>query len=76
MKKFRLTWDEKVRDNDGGTLHFAIKTQVIEAENADVACTQWEQENEHNEDQNGLDDCVEIIDHPLFSILCSNRTKI
>lgn len=67
MKKFKLTWDERVRNDEGDTLHFESKIQIIEAENADAACAQWEQENEHNEDVNGLEDCVEVVDHPLLS---------
>ena len=67
MKKFKLTWDERVTDHEGDFLYMQEKSQIIEAENEDAACGQWEQENEHNEYQNGLSDCVEVIDHPLFA---------
>ncbi|RYL25079.1 hypothetical protein [Acinetobacter piscicola] len=66
MKKFKLTWDERVCDDMGDTLYFEGKSQIIEAENEDVACDQWEKENEHNEYQNGLDDCVEVVESELF----------
>lgn len=66
MKKFKLTWDERVCGEDGDTLYFDGKEQIIEAENADAACAQWEKENEHNENQNGLDDCIELVEHELF----------
>lgn len=69
MKKFLLTWDERVTDHDGDFLHMEGKSQIIEAENEDAACDQWQKENEHNEYQNGLDDCVEIVEHPLFKKL-------
>lgn len=66
MKKFKLTWMERVVDHEGDTLDHEEKNQIIEAENEDAACDQWEKENEHNEYQNGLDDVVEIIETPLF----------
>lgn len=66
MKKFKLTWDERVCNDEGDTLHFEGKSQIIEAENADTACTLWEEENKHNDCQNGLDDCVEIVESSLF----------
>ena len=66
MKKFKLIWTERVVDHEGDTLHHEEKSQIIEAENEDAACDQWEKENEHNEYQNGLDDAVEVIETPLF----------
>lgn len=66
MNKFKLTWCERVCDEDGDTLYHENKSQIIEAENEDAACDQWEKENEHNENQNGLDDCVEVIESLLF----------
>lgn len=66
MKKFKLTWDERVTDHDDDFLYMEEKSQIIEAENEDAACDQWEKENEHNEYQNGLSDCVEVVEHPLF----------
>lgn len=66
MKKFKLTWCERVCDEDGDTLYHENKSQIIEAENEDAACDQWEKENEHNENQNGLDDCVEVVESLLF----------
>lgn len=66
MKKFKMTWMERVVDHEGDTLHHEKKSQIIEAENEDAACDQWEKENEHNEYQNGLDDVVEIIETTLF----------
>lgn len=67
MKRFLLTWNERVADDMGYTLHFETKTQVIEAKTEDEACDQWEKENEGNEDVNGLESCVEIVEHPLFT---------
>lgn len=67
MKRFKLTWDERVLDEEGDFLHFQQKSQVIEAENEDAACAQWEKENQHNDNQTGLDNCVEIVEHELFS---------
>ncbi|WP_213067179.1 hypothetical protein [Acinetobacter sp. CFCC 10889] len=67
MKKFKLTWDERVVDQDGETLHLEQKNQVIEAESEAAACEQWKKENEHNENQNGLESCEEVVEHPLFS---------
>ncbi|MBN6492740.1 hypothetical protein JZM31_06675 [Acinetobacter pittii] len=66
MKKFKLTWLERVCDEDGYTLYHENKSQIIEAENEDKACEIWEEENEYNENQNGLDDCIEVVEHPLF----------
>lgn len=66
MKKFKLTWCERVCDEDGGTLWHEHKSQIIEAENEDAACQQWEDENEYNDNQNGLDDCIEVVEHELF----------
>lgn len=66
MKKFKLTWDERVCDEEGDFLYMEGKSQIIEAENEDAACDQWEKENEHNEYQNGLDDVVEVIETSLF----------
>ena len=66
MKKFKLTWCERVVDHEGDTLYHEEKTQFIEAENEDAACDQWDKENEHNDYQNGLDDCVEVVEHDLF----------
>lgn len=67
MKKFKLTWDERVTDHDDDFLYMEEKSQVIEAENEDAACDQWEKENEHNEYQNGLTDCVELVESELFT---------
>lgn len=66
MKKFKLTWDERVCDDEGDTLYFEEKSQIIEADNEDDACAQWEKENEYNDCQNGIDDCVEIVESELF----------
>lgn len=66
MKKFRLEWREKVLDDEGFFLHYEIKNQVLEAENEDDACDQWDTDNEYNDAQNGLTSCVEIVEHPLF----------
>ena len=66
MKKFKLTWCERVCDEDGDTLWHEHKSQIIEAENEDAACQQWEDENEYNDNQNGLDDCIEVVEHELF----------
>lgn len=65
MKKFKLTWQERICDSDGDTLYFENKSQVIEAENEDAACDLWEKEHEHD-DHNGLHDCVEIAESELF----------
>lgn len=66
MKKFKLTWCERVCDEEGYTLYHENKSQIIEAESEDAACDQWEKENEHNDCQNGLDDCFEVVESPLF----------
>lgn len=66
MKKFKLEWRERVEDSEGSLLHYVIKHQVIEAESEDAACDQWEAEYEHNEAQNGLNSCVEVVEHPLL----------
>lgn len=66
MKKFKLTWDERVCDDEGDFLYMEGKSQVIEAENEDAACAQWKEENKYNDYQNGLDDCVEIVESELF----------
>ena len=67
MKKFKLTWNERVVDSDGGMLHMEVKHQIIEADTEDKACDIWDEENEFNEYQNGLSDCVEVVEHQLFS---------
>lgn len=66
MKKFKLLWDERICDEDGDTLYFEKNQQIIEAEDEDAACDIWNKENEHNDCQNGLDDCFEIVESPLF----------
>ncbi len=66
MKKFKLTWCERVCDDEGDTLYHENKSQFIEAENEDTACEQWEKENEYNDCQNGLDDCIEVVESELF----------
>lgn len=66
MKKFKLTWDERVTDHDDDFLYMEKKSQTIEAENEDAACDQWNKENEHNEYQNGLSDCIEVVESELF----------
>lgn len=67
MKKFKLTWCERVCDEEGDTLYSENKSQVVDAENEDAACDLWEEENKYNDNQNGLDDCVEVVEHELFS---------
>lgn len=69
MKKFKLTWDQRICDDMGDTLYFEEKSQIIEAENVDAACDIWEKENKHNDGQNGLDSCVEVVEHELFKKL-------
>lgn len=66
-KNFKLTWNERVCDDDSNFLHFMQKSQIIEAENADAACAKWEKENKHNSYQTGLEDCVEVVEHDLFN---------
>lgn len=66
-KRFKLTWDERVVDEDGDVLHFEQKSQIIEAKNEDAACAQWKKENQHNDNQYGLEDCVEVVEHELFN---------
>lgn len=65
MKKFKLTWGERVCDFAGDTLYFEHKSQVIEAKNDDDACALWEKEHEYD-DHNGLHDCVEVVESELF----------
>lgn len=68
MKKFKAVWRERIVDQEGDTLGHEMKSQIIEAENEDKACDIWDAENEHNEYQNGLDSCEEVVEHPLFSM--------
>lgn len=65
MKKFKLTWKERVCDEDGDMLYFERKSETIEAENEDAACDLWEKEHAHD-DHNGLHDCVEVVESELF----------
>lgn len=67
MKKFKLVWDERVLDSDGDFLHMEGKSQIIEANSEDEACDIWEAANKHNDCQNGLDSCTEVVEHPLFA---------
>lgn len=66
LKKFRLTWTERVCSDEGDFLHLENKETFIMAKSADEACDQWESDNEYNEYQNGLNDCVEVVESPLF----------
>lgn len=70
LKKFRLTWDERVGEHDGFgdevNHHFEKKSVIIEAENEDLACDRWDKEYA-NEGTNGLDDCVEVIEHEILT---------
>lgn len=65
MKKFKIIWVERVTDGEGDFLHLERNSQIIEAENMDAACDQWEKEHEH-EDHNGMADCFELVEHDLF----------
>lgn len=65
MKKFKLTWCERVCDEDGNTLYLENKSEIIQAESEDAACDLWEKEHEHD-DHNGLHDCVEVVESDLF----------
>ena len=66
MKKFKLEWRERVEDDEGSLLHYILKHQVIEAESEDAACDLWEAENQYNDAQNGLNSCIEVVEHPLL----------
>ncbi len=70
LKRFKCTWDERVGQHDGFgdevNHHFESRSVIIEAENEDQACDQWEKEYA-NKGTNGLDDCVEVIEHALFA---------
>ena len=69
MRKFKATWTELVRDEYGEPLYHEGKSQIIEAENEHAACDIWEKENEFNDGQNGLEDCVELVECDLFKKL-------
>lgn len=67
MKKFIVTWHEKVLDQDGDFLHLEKKRMLIDAENEDQACDFWEEKTDPDLCARGILDCYETIDDPLLS---------
>ncbi|HFG7030820.1 TPA: hypothetical protein ACGIK9_003319 [Acinetobacter baumannii] len=65
LKKFKFIWDERVTNGEGDFLYFDKKEQIIESINMDEAEKIWKAENEDS-DNNGLEDCYEVIEHPLL----------
>ncbi len=66
MKKYKLIWEQRICDDEGDMLYLEMQSQIIEAQSEDAACAIWQEENEYNDGQNGLDDCFEIVEHELF----------
>lgn len=67
LKRFLLKWTERVRDDESNFLHLEDKSEIIEAANSDHACSIWEENNQYNEDQNGLNSCDEIVNYPILA---------
>lgn len=59
MKKFKITWTE----NDEGDLFQS--SRIFEAESEDAACDMWEEQVENFVNSSGIEDCVEVISHPI-----------
>lgn len=59
MKKFKIHWTE----NDDGD-HFSL-SRVYKAETEDEACDEWERDVEPYVNTSGIDECVEVTEHPL-----------
>ncbi len=63
LNKYKITWTE---NNDGD---HSYESKIIEAKTEDEACDIWERDVEPYVETNGMQDCVEIYDTPLFKRL-------
>lgn len=63
LNKYKITWTE---NNDGD---HSYESKIIEAKTEDEACDIWERDIEPYVETNGMQDCVEIYDTPLFKKL-------
>ena len=60
MKKFKISWTE----NDDGDL-FQV-SRIFIAEDEDAACDMWEEQVDNGyTSTSGIDDCVEVLEHPV-----------
>lgn len=60
MKKFKISWTE----NDDGDL-FQV-SRIFIAEDEDAACDMWEEQVDNGyTNTSGIDDCVEVLEHPV-----------
>lgn len=66
LKKFKITWTERICCDNGDFLHLQEKSTIIMAKSEDEACDLWEKENQYNDGQNGINECYEIVESPLF----------
>lgn len=76
MKKFIVTWHEKVLDQEGDFLHLEQKKMLIDAENEDRACDLWEEKTDPDLCTRGILDCYETIDDPLLNkaiVFCTDN---
>lgn len=59
MKNFKVYWTE---NHDGD---FIAQQKIFTAESEDAACDEWEKVVEPYVETSGIEDCVEVINHPL-----------
>ena len=60
MKKFKIIWTE----NDDGDL-FQV-SRIFIAEDEDAACDMWEEQVDNGyTNTSGIDDCAEVLEHPV-----------
>lgn len=60
MKEFEIFWTDVSDDGEQWA-----KSQVFKAVDENAACDAWEVEIEPYVDTTGIDDCVEVVKHPL-----------
>ena len=59
MKEFKISWTE----NDDGDL-FQV-SRVFIAKDEDAACDMWEEQVGNGYTTLGIDECVEVLEHPV-----------
>lgn len=61
-KTYKITWDEK----EDGDCYWSKQSKRVEAESEDAACDWWTTHIEPYIETTGIDDCVLIVETPLF----------
>lgn len=59
MKEFKISWTE---NDDGDLFHVS---RVFIAKDEDAACDMWEEQVGNGYTTTGIDECVEVLEHPV-----------